>query len=712
MILDKALELSKKGFYIFPLRVGSKLPATQGFAEIATRDENKLREWWGNNPNFNIGLYTGKFNGDGETLVAIDVDAKDGKLGFESLEKLKEDGVILPDTFYQTTPTGGKHLIYKSTIDFANGVNKLGPGLDIRGKGGYLVGAGSIIDGKEYYCFDFEVADATEQLVARLNRAKERKPQENIKLEINADRAISRAQRYLETAPIARQGEGGTTTTYMVACSVKDFGLTANETMNVMWDWNKRCEPPWGADELRNQIDSAFKYGQEAPGSKNPEVLFKEEVEEQADDPITEINKRYAYVVMGGKGFILEEKNNEISFLLPQTFHTKLKSKTLMFNGKVQQLSNIWIASAKRRTYDGVCFEPKEVGHTNKYNLWRGFTVKQKPADNFEAELALDLFLTHVKENVCHGNIEHFNWLITFFSHLIQKPQEKPIVAIVLRGQKGVGKNILVETIGHLLGPYFYLTSSSRYLLGNFNSHLERCLMFVLDEAFWSGNKAAEGALKDIVTGTNHFIERKGIEAYTSKNLTRVLILGNEDWLVPATNDERRFAVFDVGNYKRNNIEFFEGILNGMKAGGYEALFDYLMTWDLTTSNIKIAPQTIGLMNQKVSSLSVFNEFWLECLKDGKIVNSTFSEEWCEQVPTNELRQAHRLYSKEKGVTNWLASDEEIGKSLKKCLPEVKRGRLTTDSRPRTYVLGSLAEARKAWDNFMGHNFDWQTETP
>jgi hypothetical protein len=46
--------------------------------------------------------------------------------------------------------------------------------------------------------------------------------------------------------------------------------------------------------------------------------------------------------------------------------------------------------------------------------------------------------------------------------------------------------------------------------------------MFALDEAFWSGDKQAEGTLKDLITGRDHVIEHKGKEPYTVANKTRV----------------------------------------------------------------------------------------------------------------------------------------------------------------------------------------------
>ena len=135
---------------------------------------------------------------------------------------------------------------------------------------------------------------------------------------------------------------------------------------------------------------------------------------------------------------------------------------------------------------------------------------------------SVDQFREHVLANVCGGSEELAHWLTAYFAHMVQKPWQKPLVALVFRGAKGVGKNALVERVGALLGKHFMVADDERYLLGNFNSHLEANLFFVLDEAAWAGDKRAEGKLKGLITGSQHVIERKGFEPYEVDNLTQI----------------------------------------------------------------------------------------------------------------------------------------------------------------------------------------------
>jgi hypothetical protein len=61
-----------------------------------------------------------------------------------------------------------------------------------------------------------------------------------------------------------------------------------------------------------------------------------------------------------------------------------------------------------------------------------------------------------------------------------------------------------------------------------------RGLLLYADEGFWAGDHAAEGKIKDLVTGDFHFVEFKGKEPVKIRNYVRVLVTGNPNWLVPA----------------------------------------------------------------------------------------------------------------------------------------------------------------------------------
>ena len=708
--LDHATDMAKRGFHVFPLCPNTKLPAIKGFPVKATYDLGQLRKWWGENPQYNIGISTSRFNGS-QAVLAVDVDDKDGRAGSSTLLELELEGHSFPDTLTQKTPSGGKHLLYRVPRAVRQGVDVLGRGLDIRSSGGYVVGKGSILSLGEYILTEHDLAEAPPWLIEACGRAREKKnkPGEVAEgAEVDSEASLARARRYLlGDAPKAIQGSGGNQTTYRVACKVRGEAVSQLECLNLLFEhYNKKCEPEWSYEELGTIVDHAYQYAKNKIGEESPQVAFdKIEEEPKKLSPVEKMNREFAYIGED-KGYVLHETKNEegvftLNAIQIPTFHQNLIDRTMTFGGRVQPISKVWLSDPKKRYYDGLCFLPRRDAPKNFYNLWRDFSVK--PSAKAEHE-SLDLFLEHSLKNICHGDEKLHHWLMTYLAHMVQRPWEKPQIALVMRGKKGVGKNVIIETVGHLFGTHFGLTADSNQVLGRFNSLLENKIMLVLDEAFWSGDKSLDGKLKHLITGEKHNIERKGIEAYPIRNCLRVVVLGNDDWVIPASADERRYAVFDVGEGRIQDRNFFKRMVEGMKAGGYSHLLRYLMDFDISKFEIGEAPLTEGLLNQKQSSQPPTFEWWMQCLMDGAICG----EEWPDKAMSkSRVREDLLRFGKEKNQ-KYLPSDSVFSKQIRTVCPSTTTGQNRIDRViTNTFRFPDLAVARLEWEKYIGHKIKW-----
>lgn len=707
-----ALRLADMGFWVFPLVPGHKEPAIQAWQHEATRDYGKINGWWAYNLRANVGIFTGKFGETGdEALIAIDVDVKNGGVGDVELLRLELEGCDYPDTYIQTTPTGGRHLVFRTPAAVRSGASVLARNLDIRSAGGYIVGAGSVLSSSAYRANLHAPAPAPAWLLERTKPARALVVAQDIQADLG--HAYTRAKEYVRTAPAAIQGAGGDALTYRVAAKVKDFGVPEAVCLALLdAQWNPRCEPPWAFPDLETKVKHAYRYGANPVGIDAPEAVFTPTTAVQpSTSPIEKINQKYAYVVSGGGQHVLWETTDaaghaKLEHLSLETFHGKFAAERVQTgDGSSIALSKMWFTSPQRRSYDGLVFAPEQTVNPRFYNLWTGFAYE--PAATGRHPM-VDRFLEHAFENVCNRNQTVFTWLVSYFAHLIQKPWEKPLVALVFRGSKGVGKNALIERIGALLGGHFLLSATRRYLVGNFNSHLERLLLFVLDEAFWSGDKQAEGVLKDLITGRDHVIERKGHEPYSVANKTRVCIIGNEDWLVPASHDERRFAVFDVGQGRKQDVQYFTEMREGLERGGYGHLLTYLQHYEIT-ANVNIAPDTEALSEQKYQSLEPVLQWWFDSLTEGRLIGLQGTE-WMEQVKCDDARYAFRMYTRQRNIQSRLPDDRTFGRQLSRCAPSTQHKRASKEidgERPYVYHFSSLAQHRKEWAQYMGHAVTW-----
>ena len=130
-----ALAYARRGVPVFPCERGAKRPLTRNGHWDATTDPRIIERWWQRWPSANVGVPTGKKSG----VVVLDVDVDDG--GLESLAKLERAGAPAPKTARARTGGGGIHVFfrYPRGTEIRNSAGLLGPGLDVRGEGGYVV---------------------------------------------------------------------------------------------------------------------------------------------------------------------------------------------------------------------------------------------------------------------------------------------------------------------------------------------------------------------------------------------------------------------------------------------------------------------------------------------------------------------------------------------------------------------------------------------
>lgn len=134
VLMEAALKYAENGWPVFPCNMEKK-PLTPHGHKDATCDEGVIRDWWAKWPTAIIGCPAGEKIG----LWVLDVDFPDGPGTLASLEA--ENGP-LPATKEQRTGSGGRHLFFTYSAERPvrnDAGNKLGPNLDVRGEGGYVI---------------------------------------------------------------------------------------------------------------------------------------------------------------------------------------------------------------------------------------------------------------------------------------------------------------------------------------------------------------------------------------------------------------------------------------------------------------------------------------------------------------------------------------------------------------------------------------------
>lgn len=95
--------------------------------------------------------------------------------------------------------------------------------------------------------------------------------------EVDTPEAIERARLYLvDHAPESYSGQQSEIT-YIVACRVKDMGVSAETCLDLMMEhWNEaKSHPPLGPDDMMYRIENAYQYGRDPIGVNNPAAQFE-----------------------------------------------------------------------------------------------------------------------------------------------------------------------------------------------------------------------------------------------------------------------------------------------------------------------------------------------------------------------------------------------------------------------------------------------------
>jgi hypothetical protein len=426
--------------------------------------------------------------------------------------------------------------------------------------------------------------------------------------------------------------------------------------------------------------------------------------EEEAQDIVTpipahvsQLNQRHAVVSsLTGKALILNEDYDAmgtylgVSFSSTRDLDLRYKNQRIRYARRTRSIAEDWLEHPKRRQYERIIFEPGAPQEPGSFNLWKGFAVEPEQGD-------CEPYLELLYETTCRQDQPSYDYFIAWQADAIQNPRSKPGVAVVLRGRQGTGKSFVCKEFGKLFGPHFITLSQPRHLTGNFNMLLKDKLVVLAEEAFWAGDKVAEGVLKDLITGDRMNLEPKGKESFSVNNYIRVLICSNHDWVIPAGRDERRFLVLDVGDRHHQDHPFFAKHTKWMnEEGGREAWLYFLQHYDLSKVNLRDVPHTQALQENKMDSGSPAEKFIFEALVKGRW--SRLHEGWRQVVACHEVHTAYIEHAM-RGGHNRKSTETELGRAIHRLLPGVVDREIRCEGqRLHAWEFPDLETCRKDFD--------------
>ena len=318
----------------------------------------------------------------------------------------------------------------------------------------------------------------------------------------------------------------------------------------------------------------------------------------------------YAFIAQG-KPFYLCKNASDSDLSRVESLTGNLNVKLIVVvNGMPQQkvfklkLDKFLETAVKNNAvevYSNLCCKPRDHNlKPREFNLWDEFISYNGECDKDTEELLQDnnlkQLIDFIKDIICSGNENHFNYLITWLKHIMEKPWEKTEICFFLQSEQGCGKGNLTNFLRkHVFGLHCSgLVCGLRSLTQKHNSIVANKSFMVVDElpATSDDFHGQFDTMKHLITEDSLSIEPKGKEIYEIDNNCNFMMSGNNLFSLKIEESDRRYACFQVSNSRRGDKPYWDNLCNNVLTAETGLLFtNYLLSFNKQV-NLKNIPDT------------------------------------------------------------------------------------------------------------------------
>ena len=209
----------------------------------ATTDAATIRRWWSQYPLANPAWATG-------SIVVLDIDPRHG--GDETLAELERQYGPLPETPEAITGSGGRHILFAAPDGGLRNGTDVAPGLDIRGDGGYVIGAGSShVSGGRYewnldrHPGDMPLAPIPNWLLAKIRQAARGS---------SAAQASLSVPQALSGAPEGQRDDA----LFKLVCKLHRAGIPEDWALRLVAEAAQNCTPPFSIAKAQEKVTRIY----------------------------------------------------------------------------------------------------------------------------------------------------------------------------------------------------------------------------------------------------------------------------------------------------------------------------------------------------------------------------------------------------------------------------------------------------------------------
>ena len=400
----------------------------------------------------------------------------------------------------------------------------------------------------------------------------------------------------------------------------------------------------------------------------------------------------------------------EVSFYKKQDGNLLMRRhlESLPIDSDVKKAIDNFLINPKTHMYDQVAFSPLTLPSTT-LNYWTGSTITPTEGD----WKVLGAFILDI---ICDGDEKVYKYLICYLAHMLQKPEEKSGIMIVLLGGQGTGKGTFFTLLRAIWAKTCLQINDVDQVLGTFNAALERNYIVCMDEALFSGDKKSLEKLKSLITEPQCRIEQKYQPSRTIDSYHRFFAASNNEHFAKVDKDDRRFLFLRMSDKYQGNHEYFDNVHKLIDSGiQISEMAHELLGMDISNFNVRQRPKTKEHLSQKLQSLEGFDRYWYEVLQSGTLDTCNclnFISEWegSKFISTQGLIDNYKASNKNAERYNSLQSNI-INTLLKKLCPSASQARSSlSGTQQRGFQLPTIQIARSEFETYIGAPLDWHLD--
>lgn len=296
----------------------------------------------------------------------------------------------------------------------------------------------------------------------------------------------------------------------------------------------------------------------------------------------------------------------------------------------------MWLNNINQRQCARMVFDPRPCAQDmNVFNLYQGFRITPESVADLplaEAQTGCQGLTDHIFNIWCKKEKVHYDYIMNWFAHIMQKPWIKMGVIVAIKSNQGGGKGIVFQFIHAILGHQLFRNIDNiQDILGdNANAELEGRLFINLDEAQWGGDSKSACKLKSVITNTEITIKNKYEKARTTQSYVNFTTATNNNWGTSAEMGDRRHYCLELCNCMAgitnteekklywHNISGKWSESDGIDDYNAECFLKVLLSRDLSAWDYKNIPQTQYLNEQIDKNLDPVPKWWLGVLQSGR----------------------------------------------------------------------------------------------